>query len=328
MSNWIEIFGGVFLFALGFSLGRWAWSSRRSPVTDQTTLNGDRKSLFLFSALIALSILFVIFSFAVVSYVQLFLWPADSDGSASLGQRGDFFGGFLNPLLTFFTFLAFIYTLSLQRLELQESREQFRRSTETAIQQSSAMNAQNYQTAFFQMMISHNDIVNAIRVTDPVKNIDVNGRSAFRVFYSAIRRLYREKCKKFPGAADSKRIGYSYEYIYRKYQYELGHYFRSLYNTIIMLESGPDAAKYVRLLRSQISNQELLVIYYNCAVSPHGERLKELAERYQLFNNMPPHLLDQAHGSLMGENAFGPGGYAAILASHKPKVRGDMSVAD
>jgi hypothetical protein len=43
---------------------------------------------------------------------------------------------------------------------------------------------------------------------------------------------------------------------------------------------------YVRLLRAQLSNDELLVLALNCVDGPGKPYFKELAERYSLFHNM------------------------------------------
>lgn len=46
------------------------------------------------------------------------------------GEFGDFFGGVLNPLLTFLTFMGLLITIVLQHTELRESREEFARSAD------------------------------------------------------------------------------------------------------------------------------------------------------------------------------------------------------
>lgn len=49
--------------------------------------------------------------------------------SAALGQLGDYFGGTLNPLLTFSTVLLLVATLLLQRRQLEEGTRQLQQST-------------------------------------------------------------------------------------------------------------------------------------------------------------------------------------------------------
>lgn len=46
-------------------------------------------------------------------------------GKSSFGEWGDFFGGVLNPLLAFLTFLGLLITIILQQKELKQSRKKF-----------------------------------------------------------------------------------------------------------------------------------------------------------------------------------------------------------
>ncbi|MBA9068725.1 hypothetical protein FHR71_002475 [Methylobacterium sp. RAS18] len=261
-----------------------------------------------------------------IACVGVAAYRVEDTSAQYYGQRGDFFGGILNPALTFITFIGFIYTIYLQKTELQESRVQFKRSADSLAEQSASIRLQNYQGSFFQLLATHNDIVNAISVKDPVDNEIKIGREAFQVIYSSIRRIYRDKSKKFPRAGKERALQYAYGKVYRDYQNQLGHYMRFLYNSIVMLQDGPDATRYIKLVRAQLSNQELLVIYYNCASSEMGLKFKLLAEKYQLFDNMPPHLLDDWHGTLLLDTAFGEGGYKRLQERARMKIRGDLTV--
>ena len=46
------------------------------------------------------------------------------------GQFGDFVGGTINPILTFLTFMALVFTVVLQTRQLEHSREELQRSIE------------------------------------------------------------------------------------------------------------------------------------------------------------------------------------------------------
>lgn len=268
-----------------------------------------------FRSLIFYVFLAVLLASAIVSIYFVGNIALNSNGVTltSLGQRGDYFGGILNPLLTFITFAAFLYTLLLQRTELHESRVQFKRAADA-----------NYQTSFFQLLGMQTDLVNSITVYDPVKKSERHGRAAFSTIYSNLRREYREKRKKNPRATDERVLQAAYGTVYRDSHAALGHYMRFLYNSIVMLEKSPDSSKYIKLLRAQLSNQELLVIYYNCAVHGPGKNFKEVAERHQLFDNMPPHLLEDSHGKLLSDSAFGPGGYDALKKRNRSEAAGRL----
>jgi hypothetical protein len=93
--------------------------------------------------LVALIVLALLVSIGLVSltYHVLVLdgrWALTSDWlrqadiptrASTLGQLGDYFGGTLNPLLTFSTILLLVATLMLQRRQLEDSSRQVAQST-------------------------------------------------------------------------------------------------------------------------------------------------------------------------------------------------------
>jgi hypothetical protein len=80
---------------------------------------------------------------------------------------------------------------------------------------------------------------------------------------------------------------YEYEHFYRHYGLELNHYFRNFYRTLKYIDEASIANKsdYSGILRAQLSNAELVLLFYN-GLSPHGEKLKPLVEHYALFENI------------------------------------------
>jgi hypothetical protein len=67
----------------------------------------------------------------VVSFLLYFTGPnADSQHLQYFGQVGDFFGGMLNPVLAFASFIALLYTIRIQSEELRLTREEFAKSVE------------------------------------------------------------------------------------------------------------------------------------------------------------------------------------------------------
>lgn len=69
---------------------------------------------------------------------------------------------------------------------------------------------------------------------------------------------------------------------------DLGHYFRFTYHIILFAKEnfGRGAYKYVRLLRAQLSNAEIVMIALNCAYGEGKEKMAPLVERYSLLHNM------------------------------------------
>ncbi|ENY82804.1 putative phage abortive infection protein [Sphingopyxis sp. MC1] len=225
------------------------------------------------------------------------------------GEFGDFFGGVLNPLLTFLTFMGLLITIILQHTELRESREEFARSADALEFQNKAIERQNFEATFFQMLTLHNTIVSSIDLQSK-DGMVTTGRDCFRVFYTRLTKLYREKQEKPPragagGDADRTKVVAAYNDFWRDHQLELGHYFRYLYNVIrFVKESGVGSARYLRLIRAQLSDQELLLLFYNC-LTPQGEKFRELVEEFSLLDNLPRiRLLEKEHASFIDPSAF------------------------
>lgn len=65
-----------------------------------------------------------------------------SDSIADWGAFGDYFGGMLNPFLSFLAFVAVLATVRIQIIELEESRVDSRESNEALRRQTSIMEAQ------------------------------------------------------------------------------------------------------------------------------------------------------------------------------------------
>ena len=93
--------------------------------------------------LVVLVVLALLVAIALVSYTYHILvldgrWTLTSDWlrqadpstrASVLGQLGDYFGGTLNPLLTFSTILFLVATLLVQRRQLEDSGQQVAQST-------------------------------------------------------------------------------------------------------------------------------------------------------------------------------------------------------
>lgn len=251
--------------------------------------------------------LYRLFQAATIAAILVFAVNLLSIGSSSFGEWGDFFGGVLNPILTFMTFMGLLITIVIQQTELRESRREMKRSADALLEQIQNAKRQNFESTFFQMLSVHTGIVSAIDLVNDEGNV-TRGRDCFNVFYTRLNKAYRANQKKVEhgGASDIEVLRRSYAQFWAKHQIELGHYFRFLYNIVRFIkESNFVDGPYLRLVRAQLSDQETLVIFYNCVASEHGRHFKDLAEEFSLFDNMPQiRLLDKAHVDLIDARAF------------------------
>lgn len=225
----------------------------------------------------------------------------------ALGPWGDFAGGLLNPVLTFLTFIAVLLTLWLQRDELALTRDEMIRSADALEEQGKTLRRQSFENTFFEMLRLHNSIVESIDLVNGDNGVITKGRDAFRVFYTRLTKIYRENAKKAAGRYEDRNVvEVSYFTFWKDAQTELSHYFRFLFNFFRFIDkSGFEGEYYVKLLRSQLSDAELLILFYN-NLSESGAPFQYYANKYALFDNMPVvRLLERNHAEMADQAAFG-----------------------
>ncbi len=230
-----------------------------------------------------------------------------TDEYKSLGPFGDFFGGVLNPILSFLAFIGVLFTVALPKVELNLTRTELERSANALENQNRSTDKQNFEASFFRMLTLHNSIVNSIDLTNSTNGNRIEGRDCFRTFYTRLTKLYRENTKKGGGKYSDERIlSLSYKVFWKDVQLDLGHYYRYLFNIIKFIdESEYRDGYYIKLLRAQLSDQELLLLFYNC-LSDVGNKFREYAEKFALFDNLPAvRLLNKGHRDRMAPSAFG-----------------------
>ena len=111
--------------------------------------------------------LFRLFQIAFYAVIIVFVVNLFSllNKDTSYGTWGDFFGGVLNPILTFLTFMGLLITIILQQTELKQSRKEFQGQKE-------ALENQEFDNKFFQMLNLLNNITNNLMIKVGNKNIE------------------------------------------------------------------------------------------------------------------------------------------------------------
>ncbi len=109
---------------------------------------------------------------------------------------------------------------------------------------------------------------------------------------------------------------------YKIAQTDFGHYFRNLYRMIKLVDQTDffyDSSKvtekevyeikynYISIIRAQISDYELLWLFYNCLSINGIEKFKPYIEKYSFFKNLPKELLARSsHFELYDGKAYNP----------------------
>lgn len=258
--------------------------------------------------------IFIIVMIIVLGYgiaIVYITWPISLWNVDKAGVFGDSFG-VLTSLFSGLAFAGIIITIFLQGEELKLQREELKKTREEFQMQNVTLKKQNFENTFFQMVRLHQDIVLAMNMKfrDAQSNEqESSGRSCFLNFYESLRKEYLTNKEAHPGKEEIAYIKvHSYPKFWEIHQNNLGHYFRHLYTIFKFIKNSDIENKrlYSNIVRAQLSDHELLVLFYNC-ISLYGEeKFKPLAEEFSLFNNIPAGLLlFTGHESFYQEAAFG-----------------------
>ncbi|MCM8743160.1 putative phage abortive infection protein [Pseudomonas koreensis] len=265
--------------------------------------------------IVALSVIALLF--------VLDIWLVNREESVA-GVFGDFFGGVLNPILTFLTFLGLIVTIVVQRHDLRLSRVEYEKTSQ-------ALTVQSVENSFFNTLELHNKIVDNLKFdlsslsgsaylerlsniskylkalnvgregSEYVRRIgsnDMKGEAISSIGTVTVfegRAAFHEILKYLTnGAATPKQIFSRYMQIQTEHNHIVGHYFRNLYQILKMIDRYDDSVvsvenkfKYASLLRAQLSTKELALLFINCLdnVCDKGQ-FKNYLIKYQMFEHL------------------------------------------
>jgi len=217
--------------------------------------------------------------------------------SPDRGTYGDMFGA-VNSLFSGLAFAGLIFTiylqkneLGLQRKELELTRLELQGQRETMQAHNNQISLQNFEGTFFQMLRLHNELLNSIDTTVGGGDSAVKIFSGSDCFMRAWRR-YKDSFFKDANQEDEnerlEQINNVFSDLWKNYESEFGHYFRSLYNVVKFVHESDieNKKQYTNIVRAQLSGQELLLLMYNC-IYFRELKFKPLVEKYALLKHIP-----------------------------------------
>lgn len=240
----------------------------------------------------------ILLIFALIAYLQYELVrgyiTTHKDGGTDLsafGLSGDFFG-LSNAVFSALAFAMIIVTLWMQNYELKQQREEltitrdvFKQQQLEMKQQNESLNRQTFENTFFGMLRVHSEIVAA--VTARSGNTPKSGREAFGVLISNLGSASQEHARTMKSKKTAVSVE-SYEAWYLTHEDAIGHYFRTLYNMMryIHESAGEQRRMYARLVRAQLSSNELQLLLYNGLCRYGKDKFKPLMEEYALLKHL------------------------------------------
>tara|TARA_R110002050_G_scaffold300768_1_gene472376 strand:- start:8000 stop:8920 length:921 start_codon:yes stop_codon:yes gene_type:complete len=274
--------------------------------------------------------------------IILFIWQdwtfniKNVINTQKISQFGDFVGGLIGSLWALAGVILFYVALTEQRNDFKTNREVLNTQAEALKQQinefelqrkelsetrkiyqiqSETLKKQQFESTFFNLINLHHQIVNSIDLKSTGKagfvNTNMNaseittGRDCFVKFTSGLKNVYSGNVENTKSFIDERQlINKSYLEYYEKHQSDLGHYFRNLYHIIKFIYNSEVENKktYIGLVRAQLSNDELVMLFYNCISDYGAKKFMPMAHEYNLFKNLNSRtLLVPSHWEILKE---------------------------
>lgn len=224
-----------------------------------------------------------------------FVIPKVAEGDKK-GEFGDQYG-VVNALFAGLAFAGLIITLKMQSDELRHQQKELKETQEIMKKQTESIAKQAFEGTFFSLLDLHHQIVNDIRYVS-------GGPAVSRKAIAAMGRRFGEILGIQAGMWASGSVGNlndgspleqrkrlltaAYGVFYEECGDQLGHYFRNLYHAVRFVDSSSidDKEVYMKFLLAQLSESEMLMLFYNCC-SEVGCEFMPLANQYELFRNLP-----------------------------------------
>lgn len=247
-----------------------------------------------------ISAVFLILIYAI--FLIAVTWPIEGFTIANAGVFGDSFG-ILTSLFSAMAFGGVAFTLALQRDALQIQKKELEEQKADLAINRKEIYKQGFESTFFQMIKLHNQILSDISSSrNSVGGTVVeDGRVVMKNLENRLNRRFSSY--QISGTSSREDIVKCFQHFYQDTGHQLGHYFRFLYNILRFLSDSNIENKqlYSRLLRAQLSNQELFIIYYN-ALTPYGKNFVPYMQQFKIMDNLDPDELFHSAHSLLIEN--------------------------
>lgn len=290
--------------------------------------NSLKKLYILFAIIFSVWIL----SLIAITFIPFKDWATRGTFGDSFGSINSLFSGLALGGIIYTIFMQ-KKELSLQREELKNTRKEFTIQNKTLRLQRFENTFFNLLSLHHQIVNSIDlsfetvktdfDFVSFGKKKQKEKryiNVTKIGRDVFEYKYQYLLGDIKS------ASEDLDSIKNSYINTYKSVQADFGHYFRNLYRIIKLVDetefhthsefetSENDEKyfdmlkytmanyktryKYTSMIRSQLSDYELLWLFYNCLSDNGNEKFKPLIEKYSLLKNIPK---DKLHNNKIEE---------------------------
>jgi len=226
-----------------------------------------------------------------------------------IAQFGDFIGGVIGTILAFVAAILYYVALKAQREdiainqqsmklqtealqkqieefekqkeELELSRKVYEQQSKTMVQQERIMRIQQFESSFYSFFNVYISIKNNL-------NTSIEGKDYFMSIYLELESSYTNT-NNHPCECHNCLV-LLYEKLFLNHQGQLAHYFKTIYRLVKMIDTNitlleNEKVEYIKIVRSQLTDYELLIMYYNYH-SVYGDKSKGLVYKYNLLKHI------------------------------------------
>jgi hypothetical protein len=228
---------------------------------------------------ITISIIVLVLVFVMFFWNQIFFEFDKPVDSGMLGTLGDFIGGVIGSIWAFMGVILFYYALKEQRKDIKINQKALKEqinalrvqtnefklqkdevieSRKVFVEQSKTLKKQQFESTFFSMLKMYSD---NIRILNSRYS---NGKDYFIEFIKNLSSQVKITDNPLDNHKETIEI---YNEVFFDCKDDISHYFRIVYRLVKFIDnsnmSDDDKKMYSKILRSQFSEKELLILYYN-----------------------------------------------------------------
>lgn len=245
---------------------------------------------------------------AVIAFAPLIIewWQSYIGSEGTLGEFGDQFG-VANALFAGLAFAGVIVAMRMQSRELQiqqvdlDDTQKIMSGQQKQLElQAASMQQQRFDNRFFQLVSLYHQTVNQITFSSNSQQPSLHGKeaiSAYLIFHKQdlpkhfFPPLFGEDNELLP--ENDQRAAFIHDYHlnkwYSSFGDQFGHYFRHVYHVYKFIDAqhlDADKEFYSAIIRAQLSQAELYLLFYNSVSWLGREKALPLYFKHGLFDNL------------------------------------------
>lgn len=262
----------------------------------------------------------VLLVIVLASYITRFYSTSISQRTEDWGTLGDYFGGLMNPVISFATLIVAYAVWKQQKVELSETKDALEDQAKTA-------EANRREQRFFDLMRMYQQTLDGFQeVPDERNGVPKSGKPAFDHWIFSQSSLVHIR---HPASLGTEKKFTKEELEAIKAQWnkaelsgKFNHYFRVLFRILRDAEDllGDEKYRFIRIFRAQLSQSELFLVGLNLSLSKEGKKMQPVVEAYGLLKHLPEGKLRQKFEQELSPAVFGRNFVKAKSAPHGERL--------